>query len=340
MRKVIFAIVLLLLLGGAGIFIYATQKNKPDAKVSEKATVTPFKIRYGYTKTDVVKVWPIVAQKKGLFKKYNLDVKVQPSDKAVSAVLAGNGLDLANNLAITFILSKANGEADVKEIGEINNDYPFLLITYKKPEEIKTIAISRLGGARHLKAIEALELLNIDPANIEFKNLGDGVTSMAALAEKKIDATALNKADWIMFQQENPSQAFKVVADTSEGKAPRTPNVLVVRNEFLKKNKEAVENFSKALIETNLWIRSATIDEIVEIIASPDDLTLIQARAYAQIYKESLNNFKFKPDLERTAALIKESSDIKNKTFEAKDFISFDIYDSLNKSGFLKQMGL
>ncbi len=312
-----------------------TQTGSKSAAISPTPVLKPV-VKLGYLPKSSLRILVAVADKKGFFKKNNVDVKIYGVENAIATSLVSKQTNVVLDLPSTLLLARANG-SDIVEIGEVTNDYPFLLISYKNPSFVKTIAIPRIGGEPHLRALEILKKLNIDSSKVTFQASGSGPASAELLKKREVDAAMLSTFDWsVLKTQTFASDVPKILFDTSKEKDLRNPNIIVVNAEFLKKNKKIMENFSKALIEANNYIKSSKDEELVSTLSAFSQIEDKRALETVKNYKSTLEGWKFKPDLERTIALANTLKEFNDKKFNPATFISLDIFSALEKSGFIK----
>lgn len=339
MKKILIGIAIILV--ALGVLLFSFNKINEQKKLAAIPTPTKapsYKAKLGMIKNGFSEPLTIVASKKGFFKKNDVEVTIQKIEKGISTALVSKQVDAAIDTPGTFIISRANGEADILEIGEVSYDSPAVFLSYKKPEEIKTIGVSRLGGDHYTRTLQALDVLKIDPKKVRFQIIGSSDNSLLALIEKKVDATSMTTQRWNLFKLRNkPSDEFKVLVDSSKYKEIRNPQILVANADFLKTNANAARALLKSLIEADYWIKNAKAEDVAKLIEGENDLKFEEALIFAKNYKDSMGELKFKPDMTRLSEITKEvEQDIKGKKFDIATFVSSDLINSLEKEGLLK----
>lgn len=344
MKKIIPVIILIIV----ALFIFnylnnksaktSQQKSKQIAASSNKSLT---KVKVAYFNSSIIEASLGVGLKKGFFEKYGLNVEPQKVNKAISTAITSKQVDIAIDAPSTFIMSKANGGANIFTVGEATSDTPFVLVSYKEPKDIKNIAIPRIGGELYLRAIEALKSLGINQSSVNFQVSGSIEASTLMLSQKKVDATMLMKPQWMLFKKRNNiSNDFKILVDTSKEKDLRNPMIIIVSGDYLIKNKKIIQDFSKAILETNSWIKSSNEKEVARALEGFDNLNYDEALILIQTYKYALEDLHFAPDVKKMDEITKSlGTQIKTKNFDVKSFISFEISDSLQKDGFLSRLG-
>lgn len=338
MKKVL-AVILLLALGGAAIFLINSHKTTLKQEVKTPKTS---KIRLAYI--DIYKVWEIpvtVASEKGLFKKNNLDVEIKRTKDSASKLLIANQADAIFNAPYPSLLASVEG-AKLSWIGTLLSDTPTVLVSNKEPKEIKTvITYPRSNPLNKTATIKLLNELNVDINSIQFEEVSTEQIALTSLLEKQVDAVGgIRKSSWLVFEKKNKTKEEpKVLIDTLEKENLRTSAGIITRNDFLKNNKSSLEGFSKALIEATSWTRSNK-KEAVSLLAKKLNIKNEEAEIYVNEFIEITNKLDFTPSKKEGEKLLKVASTTnpKAKNYRIEDFISSQISDSLNNSGFLKKI--
>lgn len=333
MKKIIIPVMLIVFFVLVASFILLQNKKaSPTAEVLP--TPTPLaKIKLGYYSNSVTRAFVLIAEKKGFFKKNNIDIKTQGIDTALPTALVSKQINVALQSPTAFITAKANG-ADIFEIGELTNDFPFLMIAYKTASNIKTIGVPRIGGESYLRAIQMLKKLNVEVGSITFKTTGGGPSMLEALRAGQVDAVIEPSLDWSIIKGQkllNPEP--KIVYDTTSDKSLRNPTVVMVDGDLLKKDVKTLESLSKALIQTNNWIISAADDELSGILED-GGIKKEQAIAMVKDYKSTLGGWKFRPEKEVVREIAGTIEEIENKKFDVDSFVLEKIADSIQREDF------
>ncbi len=326
---ILFVVIAVLLILGIIFFPINSQKTAKILPTPAPKT----KINLGYYKTSATRAFAILAEKKGFFRKYNIDVKTQGIDTALPTALVSKQINVALQSPTAFITAKANG-ADIFEIGELTNDFPFVMISYKTVSNIKTIGVNRIGGESYLRAIQMLKKLNVEVGSVTFKTTGGGPSMLEALRAGQVDAVIEPSLDWSIIKGQkllNPEP--KIVYDTTSDKSLRNPTVIIVDGDLLKKDVKTLESLSKALIQTNNWIISAADDELSGLLEE-EGIKKEQAIAMVKDYKSTLGGWKFRPEKEVVREIAGTIEEIKNKKFDVDSFVLEKIADSLQKEDF------
>lgn len=337
-RYLLVAAVILLLVP---IYLLMKQSLSSVQKKDQVAQKTLTKLKISYIVDDVTEVPVAIAIKNGYFKKYGLDVKAIKSIKSLNSSLLSGESDISVGIPPAFIMAAAEG-AEIKTVGTVSNDSPQVFVSYKKPADIKVVGIPRTAGESHLRTLELLPLLGVDVASVNFQVLGTHDVLAKTLAEKKVDGGSFQKGVWLLFkQQNNVSDEFKILAETTNDNKLSKPDIIFVKTAFLKNNKLTISNFAKAMLEANVWVEKNSTEKVASEITEVNGLTKNEAVLLTSLYKASVKNTKFTPDSKRLDVVKSSLTEIapKTKDFNIENLVSFEVSDVLKKDGFLKQYG-
>lgn len=308
---------------------------KDKFKPQENKAPAPSKITLTYSFVKANQMPVIVAKEKGLFKKYNIDVNIKEVDKNVTSVITSGKADImiaTPNIALTAAVA---GQ-DLLWIGSINNDQSLVVVSTKDIKDISSAGVI-IGPAR-AQTIGLLKLLNVNTENITFKDVGGNQERLIALEQKQVDVIHAPKTDWLIFKQKaGLSDEYKVLLDSAADKRAQLPIGIMVRGEFLKNNKEAVEGFTKALIEANNWIENNKESFIKLAEKHFSNMPKADAAIHAKAYTDTLSGLEFTPTTEKGNEMLDlvTAANPKAKDYNINNFISRETSDSLKKSGFL-----
>ncbi|MDD2822462.1 MAG: ABC transporter substrate-binding protein [Candidatus Daviesbacteria bacterium] len=281
-----------------------------------------------------------IAFEKGLFDKYNLQVETTQVITNSVSVLSSGKADVSLGSPNISLTSVTQG-SELSWIGNVNNDQGTVLVSTKTPANIKTVGV--ISGPSKVQTIGLLDLIKVNTENLIYQNFSDGKTKLTALKEKQVDAIHIAKPDWLIFKEKaGLSDEYKVLLDSASYKEAQMPVSIIVRNEFLKNNPQIVENFTKALIEADYWIKNNK-EEFISILQKryadvpPEDIKI-----EAELYFANIQNLEFSPTQEKGKEMLKlvTAANPKAKDYDINNFINTGIADSLKSSGFLDQYNL
>jgi len=334
--RIIFPLFLVIVVGLLW-FINSRSQNTPPAPRPQEIAKQKITLVYSLR----VNQLPVaIAFEKGLFDKYNLQVETtQVITNSVSVLSSGKAdVSLGSpNISLTSVVQGS----ELSWIGNVNNDQGTVLISTKDPANIKTVGV--INGPSKVQTIGMLNLINVKTDNLIYQNLSDSKTKLTALKEKQVDAIHIAKPDWLIFKEKSGlTDEYKVLLDSANYKEAQMPVSIIVRNEFLKNNPQIVENFTKALIEADYWIKNNKEEFISLLQKRYSDVPPEDIKVEAELYFANIQNLEFTPSLEKGKEMLKlvEDANPKAKDYDINNFINTNVADSLRSSGFLGQFNL
>lgn len=248
---------------------------------AQTANLTPLKV--GYDGNSMTTAPMYFAQKKGIFKKYNLDVTMVYIDggTTLSQAVVGGSVDIGQN-GYTPAAAAAVQGADIVFIGGISNKLPFQLVV---KNEIKTaddlrgkkIAISRLGSSSDTASTIALDHFKLKRTDVTLLQLGGEGTRIAAMMSGQIDGSLEQYPRTVELEE----QGYHVMADCTilAGDYPNTSYVSTRR--YLKGNSNTVKRFMMAISKALALYRKDKA-EVVKLTA--EFLKTLETHALSEIY--------------------------------------------------------
>jgi NitT/TauT family transport system substrate-binding protein len=216
-------------------------------------------IAYAAMNARVCPLW--APRERGLFAKYGIDAEtlfVRGAPTLVAA-MASNEIEVGYTGGTAVIGAAASG-SDLKVLSALTNRVTYDLVVrpgIKTPEDLrgKKFGVQAIGGTVWMGAILALEHLGLEPERdkIAIIAAGDQTVLAQALANGTIDATVLDGV------QSRPLQAkgFTILAELEKTKLPILSSSIVVREPYIQKNPQVVENVLRAVIEGAAFCLSA-----------------------------------------------------------------------------------
>lgn len=281
----------------------------------------------------------IVALKKGFFEKYNIEPNIEEVLKnSLQPLTAGKSDVILQTPNIT--LAAAIEGSPISWVSTFNNNNNWVIVSTKSNQNIKSMGV--LSGLDRVNSLGLLNLLRIDPNDIQFQEISDTQTKLLAFKEKQIDSIGVAKTEWLIFKKKyNLSDQYQIILDSSINEKAALPMIVVMRNDFIKNNQIPAQNFIKALIEANFWIKNKDNKEELTKIFSEyyQNMPLEDAAIYTDLYQTTLPGLNIIPNSEKGEEVLKVLTGInpKAKEYNIKDFISTEITSALKESGFIDQ---
>lgn len=215
----------------------------------------PFRASYGGTAGYQLPFW--VNRELGFSKKQGLDLEtilIQAGTPNIQAILGGS-LQLTQTAASSALLAATQG-APLAIVATIENRLPIQIISrseIKEPRQLrgKVIGINRFGGSNDAAVFMALKAWKMEPKDITMLPTGGTSARMAALINKRVDATVQSYPEVIQARK----LGMNVLADISEfGFYTNTSNM--VTRSYLQQNRAAIKAFIKGQIEGMHYVKT------------------------------------------------------------------------------------
>lgn len=228
-----------------------------------------------------------VALEKGFFADEGLNVDLTTTaggDKTMTALLSG-GADIALVGSETSIYVYAQGSNDpIINFAQLTQTDGTFLVSRKKIENFSwdqlkgsTFLGQRKGGMPQMVGEFVLKKHGINPKtdlnliqNVDFANIAPAFASGTGEFVQLFEPTAS------IFEKEGKGY---IVASfgTESGHVPYT--TFMAKQSYMKKNKEAIEKFTRAIYKAQAWVESHSAKEIAEVIKphfEDTDLSIIE----------------------------------------------------------------
>lgn len=299
-------------------------------------------IAYAAMNARVCPLW--APRERGFFAKYGFDAEtlfVRGAPTLVAA-MASNDIEVGYTGGTAVIGAVASG-SDLKVLSALTNRVTYDLVvrpSIKSPEDLrgKTFGVQSIGGTVWMGAILALEHLGLEPERDKIAVIaaGDQTVLAQALANGTIDATVLDGV------QSRPLQAkgFPILAELDKAKLPILSSSIVVRDSYLQKNSQLVENVLRAVIEGAAFCLSAA--------QKPNTLKILQK--YLRIsekdaeegYRDMITGLDRKPYANPAGATnvirLMKRSNPKVENVKPENLIDDRIMKKLDQSGFIDEI--
>jgi NitT/TauT family transport system substrate-binding protein len=296
------------------------------------------------TSESMTHVW--VAQERGLFKKYGIEMQfvLMPRNPlAVAALLAGE-IDAAI-IGPGHLVNAGLSGADVIGIANFNLKLDFRLNArpeIKKPEDLrgKRIAVSGPGSTSHLMAMLCLQGLNVDPvqARISFITIpGTEMNRRLALETNSVDATTLKGAMGELYAH----KGYPVLYDLKKTGTILPQNMMVTTRRTAASKPKLIEGYLKATVEgIALTLDPANKEMVTKLLASK--LRLSNPADVEESYNSVIDSFERAPhpSLEGMKRLQKILAQLNPKIAEVRveNIIDASFMNKLESSGFIQSL--
>ena len=318
------------------------EKGQPEAPADKgKAAQTqPIKVNVATTSINSAQIPVWVANNKGLFSRYGLDVNltyINSSSTATQALLAGDVPLVAQGATATVNADLAGG--DIVMIAGLMNTMPYELVTnskIKKGEDLKgqKLGISKAGTSSDLGARLILKKLGLQPEKEVFlAQSGDQGERLAALQGGAIQAALMEMPFTLVANK----AGFPTLVNMADLKIPFSYNGIATTKKFLKANPEAAERFLKALIDAIHFVRTNK-EETLQVMSK--EMKLDDKEALSAMYDAFVGPLFLEYPIIPDEAIKTILDDVGQKNEKAKtanpgDFLDMSILKKIKDSGFI-----
>jgi len=231
-----------------------------------------------------------LAEKEGLFKKYDVDVTVRSFDTgagAARAVAAGD-IDLA--LSPSPLIVNQISNADVKLVAIYGLEYPDWLIGSTDPKLAKCkdldgqpVGVDSVGGARSIALKEMIVPCGLKIENVQQVALGTNVGAAMVAGQLKFGVLHLDDVPSIEAQTGKPLTTITTLKQIN----PVSHYLLVVaRTDRLAQNRDAFVRLLAGLIDAGNYMRDPKNADHVADIATVTGRSAAEAKAALKKYLE------------------------------------------------------
>jgi NitT/TauT family transport system substrate-binding protein len=318
------------LLNGLALMIFGAVFLASPATAGEALR---YRVSYGGTAGYQLPLW--VNRELGFSKKHGVDLEIimiQAGTPNIQAIL-GNSLQLTQTAASSALLAAIQG-APLSIVATLENRLPLQIISrpeIKDPQQLrgKVIGINRFGGSNDAAIYMALKAWKIDPKEITMLPTGGTSARMAALMNKRVDATVQSYPE--IFQARK--LGMNVLADVADyGFFTNTSNI-VTRAE-LQQNRAAIKSFLKGQIESMHYVKTNK-EGSLKILRKY--LQIADAEAVEGTYEFFAKRLPRTPRTELEGIkniLVSINASQKNPA----DFVDMSLIDEIEKEGFVQKL--
>ena len=280
-----------------------------------------------------------IAQKKGFFEKYGLNVELiyfQGGAQVIQAMLGGD-LPLTVTAGPEGVVAKIQG-GDIALLAANNPTMHFTLLVapeIKKAEDLrgKKIGISRFGSATDFSLRYILKSLGIAERELNIVQIGDNPSRLAALKSRAIEGSVFTTPNSVRARK----AGFVPMVDAYKLGLKFHGSGIAANGAFLREHRPVVEQFFKGFLEGVAFAKTHKAESIALI---KDFLKLKDQDEVEDAYRiiiEEIQPRKPYPLKEGVETVLRniESTIPKAKTVKAEDLIDDSVVRKLDQSGFI-----
>jgi NitT/TauT family transport system substrate-binding protein len=280
-----------------------------------------------------------IAQKKGFFEKYGLNVELiyfQGGAQVIQAMLGGD-LPMTVTAGPEGVVAKLQG-GDIALLATNNPTMHFTLLVspeIKKAEDLrgKKIGISRFGSATDFSLRYILKSLGISERELNIVQIGDNPSRLAALKSRAIEASVFTTPNSVRARK----AGFIPMVDAYKLGLKFHGSGIAANGAFLREHRPVVEQFFKGFLEGVAFAKTHKAESLALI---KDFLKLKDQDEVEDTYKiiiEEIQPRKPYPLKEGVETVLRniEATIPKAKTVKAEDLIDDSVVRKLDQSGFI-----
>ncbi len=306
-----------------------------NAPAAEKLTTI-------YSARAMAQALPWIAEEAGLFKNYNIDLKLVfiPSLSIVTATLLGGDAEITLTGGNANVIAYVRGSTDLAFVGGVKNVMTHSLVaggSIKKPEDLrgKRIAVSQIGGASHYFTIQALRRFGMEPnRDYTFMVSGGDPEALADLMSDNADAAPLNPPR----DAKALANGFHYVLYGPDLKIPMAI-AFVTKRSVIAKRPQVIGDFMRAMAET-AKIMHTDRDFVYQALGKY--LRVTERNILDSVYNTEIKALepRLAINLESLQATLDElaRTDARAKNIKPQELVDTRYLDEMNKSGFMDQL--
>jgi NitT/TauT family transport system substrate-binding protein len=216
---------------------------QPSGSLSGSGDAVALNLAYSATSAAQSPTW--VAEQEGLYARYGLKASVKlinSSPVSTAALLAGE-IDALVAGADGVVAARSQG-APLSEIAAFSNYLSGRIAArpgIDRLDQVKKMAVTRLGGNTDFEARQALKRAGIDPSTVNFIQAGSGL--VAALVSGQVDAASMGPLEAI----DAVHQGNHLLVDDATLKLPFASTILITTQATLQGKPDAIRRLLQAL---------------------------------------------------------------------------------------------
>jgi len=300
------------------------------------------RLRLAYSAISGSMLTPWVALEAGIFKKNNLEAEL--------VYIAGGSVTAAALVSGDIQVMLANGDvvvrgrlqgSDMISFADATSTFVFSLMArpeIAKAEDLKgkPVGVSRFGTATHAALLAALEHFRVPASEVTILQMGGIPQIMAGMEKGAIAAGVLSPPINIKAKK----MGMRELLDIGTLKLPYQQSTFVARQEWIKKNPEAMRGLARSIVEAIHKIKTDKpfAQKILAKYTKIEDPEVVEEayRIFALNYLPEIPYPSEAAVRQRLADFA--SNDEKARSANAKDFIDLRWVQELERSGFIAKL--
>ena len=309
--------------------------------VSSKAQ-SQERLRLAYSAISGSMLTPWVASEAGIFKKNNLSVELVyiAAGTVTAAALVGGDIQVMSANGDVIVRGRLQG-SDMISFADATSTFVFSLIA--RPEIAKAVdlkgklvGVSRFGTATHAALLAALGHFGIPASEVTIFQMGGLPQIMAGIEKGALAAGVLSPPINIKAKK----MGMRELLDIGTLNFPYQQSTFVARQEWIKKNPEAMRGLARSIVEAIHKIKTDKpfAQKILAKYTKIEDAEVVE-----EAYRIFALNYLPKIPYPSEAAVRQRladfaSNDEKARSANAKDFVDLRWIQELDRSGFIASL--
>ena len=300
------------------------------------------RLRLAYSAISGSMLTPWVAAEAGIFKNNNLAVELVyiAGGSVTAAALVGGDIHVMLANGDVVVRGRLQG-SDMISFADATSTLVFSLMA--RPEIVKAedlrgkrAGVSRFGTATHAAMLAALEHFRVPAGEVTILQMGGIPQIMAGLEKGAIAAGVLSPPINIKAKK----LGMRELLDVGTLKFPYQQSTFVARQEWIKKNPEAMRRLTRSIVEAIHRIKTdkALAQKILAKYTGIGEPDVIEEayRIFALNYLPEIPYPSEAAVRQRLADFA--SSDERARSAAAKDFVDLRWVEELERSGFIAKL--
>lgn len=319
----------------AAVFLFVLSAASSDAQGQER-------LRLAYSAISGSMLTPWVALEAGIFKRNNLAVELVyiAGGSVTAAALVGGDIQVMLANGDVVVRGRLQG-SDIISFADATSTFVFSLMA--RPEIAKTedlkgkrVGVTRFGTATHAALLAALDHLRVAASEVTILQMGGIPQILAGIEKGAIVAGVLSPPVNIKAKK----LGLRELLDIGALKFPYQQSTFVAKQEWIKKNPEAMRGLARSIVEAIHKIKSdkPLAQKILAKYTRIEDPEVIEEayRIFALTYLPEVPYPSEAAVRQRLADFA--SSDEKARSANATDFIDLRWIQELERSGFIAKL--
>jgi len=301
------------------------------------------KIRVGLSSVSALHGALWVAEQKGIFKKYGIDIEVivvgGAGTTGVSALLSGD-IQYVSAAGDAIVNSSLRGGETVMIASVINKGFQRLVVRpdIKSPADIKgkRVAVTRVGAISHTVLLMILRRWGMSEKDVQVVQLNSSPYMVAALEKGGVEGAVLTSPS--IFVAED--LGYRTLVDLADTDIYYLQTMVATTRSYIRANREKTLRFLRAFVEGIAYFKQNK-RESLEVLSKKLRVSAAQERSLERSYDLMATKFYEIPPYPslrgvETVLGFVEKDNPKAKGADPKSFVDDSLLREIEASGFIK----